>query len=182
VLALDLGSRLGFAYDRPDGALVTGTALFAPIKGEHPAARYVRFIKWLRQVLDISRPDAVAWERIVRSQGFSGAAVAVYHGFETLLLMECYARRLRELPVAVGTWKKVVVGHGRADKEAVIRAMRELGHLPADDNEADALAIREWALHTHGQRPASVEAAKPPVGSSAPPGPGAGTPTPTTGP
>ena len=32
-----------------------------------------------------------------------------------------------------------------ADKAAVIEAMRTLGYRPADDNEADALALLRWA-------------------------------------
>ena len=39
-----------------------------------------------------------------------------------------------------------------ADKEAVIAAVRALGFDPADDNEADALALLGWALGSGGQR------------------------------
>ena len=41
-------------------------------------------------------------------------------------------------------------GKGNADKQAVIAAMRERGFEPADDNEADAIAILLWALETNG--------------------------------
>jgi hypothetical protein len=33
-----------------------------------------------------------------------------------------------------------------ADKDAVIAAVRALGFDPANDNEADALALLDWAL------------------------------------
>ena len=37
-------------------------------------------------------------------------------------------------------------GHkGNAGKDEVLAAMRKRGHAPADDNEADALAILFWA-------------------------------------
>jgi len=37
-------------------------------------------------------------------------------------------------------------GKGNAPKEAVIAAMRALGFSPADDNEADTLALLDWAI------------------------------------
>jgi hypothetical protein len=39
---------------------------------------------------------------------------------------------------------------GAADKAAVIAAVRKLGFVPADDNEADAIAILLWAIDTRG--------------------------------
>ena len=52
--------------------------------------------------------------------------------------------------VPVGTIKRFVANKGNADKQAVIAAMRERGFEPADDNEADAIAILLWALETNG--------------------------------
>ena len=39
-----------------------------------------------------------------------------------------------------------IAGKGNADKRAVIDAVRRIGFGPADDNEADALALLHWAL------------------------------------
>jgi Holliday junction resolvasome RuvABC endonuclease subunit len=50
----------------------------------------------------------------------------------------------------VGTWKRHACGKGNASKQEVIAAMRERGFEPADDNEADAIAILLWALETNG--------------------------------
>ena len=52
----------------------------------------------------------------------------------------------------VGTIKRFIAGKGNADKAAVIAAVRERGFSPADDNEADALAILLWAIETAGRR------------------------------
>jgi Holliday junction resolvasome RuvABC endonuclease subunit len=51
----------------------------------------------------------------------------------------------------VGTIKRHATGNGNASKEAVIAAVRSLGFDPADDNEADALALLDGALK-HGGR------------------------------
>jgi Holliday junction resolvasome RuvABC endonuclease subunit len=52
--------------------------------------------------------------------------------------------------VPVGTIKRHVTGKGNADKEAVIAAVQALGFAPVDDNEADALALLDWALKSGG--------------------------------
>jgi Holliday junction resolvasome RuvABC endonuclease subunit len=48
--------------------------------------------------------------------------------------------------VPVGTLKKHATGRGNADKAAMIAAMRTKGFRPADDNEADALALHGVAV------------------------------------
>ena len=52
--------------------------------------------------------------------------------------------------VPVGTIKRFATGKGNAGKEAVEAAMRERGYRPADDNEADAIALLLWAMETRG--------------------------------
>jgi Holliday junction resolvasome RuvABC endonuclease subunit len=60
---------------------------------------------------------------------------------------------LRGIPyegVPVGTIKKYATGKGNANKDAMIDAARSRGFSPADDNEADAIAILLWAIKTGG--------------------------------
>ena len=47
--------------------------------------------------------------------------------------------------VPVGTVKKHATGQGNVSKPAMLAAARARGFSPADDNEADALAILLWA-------------------------------------
>jgi Holliday junction resolvasome RuvABC endonuclease subunit len=47
--------------------------------------------------------------------------------------------------VPVATIKRSATGRGNAGKEEVISAMRRLGLNPGDDNEADALALLQFA-------------------------------------
>ena len=46
----------------------------------------------------------------------------------------------------VGTIKRHITGKGNADKQAVIAAVQGARLRPADDNEADALALLHWAI------------------------------------
>ena len=50
----------------------------------------------------------------------------------------------------VGTIKKHATGKGNAGKQAMIDAARARDFSPADDNEADAVAILIWAIETKG--------------------------------
>jgi Holliday junction resolvasome RuvABC endonuclease subunit len=52
--------------------------------------------------------------------------------------------------VPVGTIKKHATGKGNAPKQAMIDAGRARGFDPADDNEADAIALLMWAIETKG--------------------------------
>ncbi len=52
--------------------------------------------------------------------------------------------------VPVGTIKKSFTGKGNANKAAMMEAARDRGFSPADDNEADAIAILLWAIETRG--------------------------------
>ena len=75
----------------------------------------------------------------------------------------------------VGTIKRHIAGKGNADKAAVIDAVRGWASQPADDNEADALALLTWAM-AHGCearliRHFSPSAAPPPLTLPSPPSP-----------
>ncbi len=52
--------------------------------------------------------------------------------------------------VPVGTIKRHGTGHGRTSKQAMIAAIRARGFSPADDNEADAIALLLWAIEKNG--------------------------------
>jgi Holliday junction resolvasome RuvABC endonuclease subunit len=60
---------------------------------------------------------------------------------------------LRGVPyegVPVGTIKRHATGKGNASKQTMIDAARARGFDPADDNEADAIALLLWAIETKG--------------------------------
>ncbi len=50
--------------------------------------------------------------------------------------------------VPVGTIKKHATGKGNASKQEMVACARARGHQPADDNEADALALLYLAADT----------------------------------
>jgi Holliday junction resolvasome RuvABC endonuclease subunit len=74
------------------------------------------------------------------------AAAHTYGAFLGQLTAWCELHQVPYQGVPVGTIKKHATGRGNAGKDEVIAAMRAKGFYPADDNEADALALLQWAL------------------------------------
>ncbi len=79
-------------------------------------------------------------------------AAHVFGGLLATLTSWAELNRIPYEGVPVGTIKRFATGKGNADKAAVIAAMEARGFRPADDNEADALALLLWATSSTGGR------------------------------
>jgi Holliday junction resolvasome RuvABC endonuclease subunit len=77
-------------------------------------------------------------------------AAHVHGGLLATMTAWCEEQAIAYQGVPVGTIKRFIAGKGNADKATVMSAVRERGYSPADDNEADAIAILLWALETRG--------------------------------
>ena len=149
VLAIDLGTITGWAVRNSRCRILHGTAEFRPSRYEGGGMRYLRFGKWLDQTLEVTGGvDAVYFEEVRRHIGTDAAHV--HGGLLATLTSWCEAHGIPYQGVPVGTWKRHACEKGNASKDEVIAAMRERGFEPADDNEADAIAILLWVLDTNG--------------------------------
>ena len=149
VLALDLGTATGWALRSPDGHITSGTVSFRPSRYDGGGMRYLRFRSWLDQIEAQARGiSAVYFEEVRRHVGTDAAHI--YGGFLATLTAWCEAKAIAYQGVPVGTIKRHITGKGNADKAAVTAAVRAHGFVPADDNEADAIAILIWATETDG--------------------------------
>ncbi|WP_424931914.1 crossover junction endodeoxyribonuclease RuvC [Amaricoccus macauensis] len=149
ILALDLGTTTGWALRGADGLITSGTVSFKPSRFAGGGMRYVRFRGWLEQLAADAGPiDAIHFEEVRRHVGTDAAHV--FGGLLATLTAWAETAGLPYQGVPVGTWKRSVTGRGNANKAAVIDAVRSRGFHPADDNEADALAILHWAIETRG--------------------------------
>ena len=149
ILALDLGTTTGWALRARDGLITSGTVSFRPGRYDGGGMRYLRLTNWLTELDQLSGPIEAIWYEEVRRHAGTDAA-HVYGGL--LGVMSAWAE-LRGVPYAgvpVGTIKRFITGKGNADKQAVIAAVKAKGFSPADDNEADAIAVLLWALETKG--------------------------------
>ena len=91
---------------------------------------------------------AIWFEEVRRHAGTDAAHV--YGGLMATLTAWAELRGVPYQGVPVGTIKRHATGKGNAPKEAMIAAAHGRGFSPADDNEADAIALLLWALETNG--------------------------------
>jgi Holliday junction resolvasome RuvABC endonuclease subunit len=110
--------------------------------------RYLRFQRWLEEMISPaeSEPqiDRIVFEEVRRHCGVDAAHA--YGGFMSHLQSTCERLEIPYEGVPVGTIKRHATGKGNAGKELVIAAMRARGHVPKDDNEADALALLYYSI------------------------------------
>ncbi|MBF0400708.1 MAG: hypothetical protein HQL90_08060 [Magnetococcales bacterium] len=143
ILALDLGSKTGWALYQADGTITNGTVEFKPGRFEGGGMAFVRFKHWLDEVLRFTGGiDSIFFEEVRAHAGVTAAHV--YGGFLAHLTAWAEQQKIPYRGVPVGTIKRHATGKGNASKAEVIEAMRRKGHNPADDNAADALAILHW--------------------------------------
>jgi crossover junction endodeoxyribonuclease RuvC len=140
ILALDLGTKTGWAEFDSDFGTTSGVQNFAQGKFAGGGQRFLAFARWLVEF----KPTQVYFEAVRRHIGTDAAHI--YGGMLAILTSHCEAAQIPYLGVPVGTIKKHATGRGNAKKPEMIAAMVAKGHAPKDDNEADALALLYYAL------------------------------------
>jgi Holliday junction resolvasome RuvABC endonuclease subunit len=149
ILALDLGTITGYAIAGADGGITSGTAEFRLDRWQSGGMRFLRFKRWLTEIKNQAGGlDLVVYEQVRKHAGVDAAHS--FGGWLAILTAWCDHHDIAYQGVPVGTIKRFITGKGNADKTAVIEAVRARGFKPADDNEADAIAILLWAIDTHG--------------------------------
>jgi Holliday junction resolvasome RuvABC endonuclease subunit len=149
MLALDLGTTTGWALQTGDDFITSGTVSLKHTRFDGGGMRFLRFRRWLEQLdIDAGPIEAIHYEEVRRHVGTDAAHV--YGGLLGVLTSWCEEHLVAYQGVPVGTIKQFIAGKGNADKAAVIAAVQAKGFAPADDNEADAIAILLWAIETRG--------------------------------
>ena len=145
ILALDLGTRTGWALRWDEGHVASGVEDFSGHRRrESLGLRVLRFRRWLRETLSLARPTLVVYERPVFYSAWHHRSVA--HNLEGVLLAEIEGRReyVSPLPAVV---KRHATGRGSPTRAQVLEAVRaRWGRVVSDLDEADALCLLAWAL------------------------------------
>ncbi|MDP1525666.1 MAG: hypothetical protein Q8M20_07640 [Rhodocyclaceae bacterium] len=145
ILALDLGTTTGWALRGSDGHVTSGSESFRPQRFEGGGMRFLRFKRWLAEIKQSSDGIDCLYFEEVRRHASTDAAHA-YGGFLATLTAWCEHHQIPYQGVPVGTIKKHATGKGNASKDEMVAAVRTRGHQPADDNEADAIALLYLAI------------------------------------
>jgi crossover junction endodeoxyribonuclease RuvC len=140
ILALDLGTKLGWAVSFGPGDILHGTVEFRLGRFEGGGMMWLRFRQWLNSMAENHGPiEAVYFEEV---QGLRGQdAARVFGGFLATLTGWCETKEIPYSGIPVSTVKKAATGKGNANKDAMIAAMKAQGFSPETDNDADALAL-----------------------------------------
>lgn len=145
ILALDLGTNTGWALKSDDKVIVSGVQCFKPGRFDGGGMRFLQFRRWLSEIKNsVDGISEVYFEEVRNHCGVD--ASHAYGGFLAILTAWCEHHRVPYQGVPVGTIKKHATGKGNAKKDAMIAAAVAMGHQPADDNEADALCLLDYAL------------------------------------
>lgn len=140
LLALDLGTRTGWAFCPTAGVILSGSWDLSPGRGDD-ALRYQRLKNALDEFWFLNKADnfEVLYEQVHRHAGTRAAHV--YGGLLAHVQVWCLQHEIAATPVGVGQIKKFWTGRGNATKEDMMLEARARGFDPIDDNEADALAL-----------------------------------------
>ena len=105
VLALDLGTTIGWAIRGFDGLITSGIVSFKPSRYDGGGMRYLRFTNWLTEIDRLSGPVGAIWFEEVRRHAGTDAA-HVYGGLMATLTSWAELRGVPYQGVPLGTIKK----------------------------------------------------------------------------
>lgn len=148
VLAVDPGTKCGYAIRTEDGPIVSGVWNLAGGRHEGGGMRFLRLRRYLRETHDLAPLDAVFYEEVRGHKGTDAAHI--YGGIIATLTSFCEDSEIPYVGIPVGTIKKHATGRGNANKAAMIEAAEEkFGAAVLSDDEADALLLLDYALAEH---------------------------------
>lgn len=138
ILALDLGTTTGFAFDN-EGKISSGAKNFKPRKFDSVGLKFMLFRKFILEQFIAKHPlDVVVFESV--NFGTTTYSSQVYGGFVATLCSLCEECDINYTGLGVSMIKKRISGKGNANKKMMIESIRKLGFNPKCDNEADAIA------------------------------------------
>lgn len=143
IIGLDTATKTGWSVKGASG-------VFESIlkRGESPGMRFLRFRAWLKELIQSAGGvDLIVYEQ---AHHRGGAATQLCVGLTTEVLAAAAEVGAQTMPVHTATLKKWATGKGNADKSMMVVRAKELGYLPEDDNEADAILLRHYAISELG--------------------------------
>jgi Holliday junction resolvasome RuvABC endonuclease subunit len=151
ILALDTGTRTGWAIIDGGRVFESGVQDFSKRRGESNGAMFLRFRAWLADMLYMQGHIKFVCYEQAHHRG--GAATEICVNLTGRVQEECAARCIEFVGIHTATLKKWACGSGRADKtDMTTAAIKRLGRVPIDDNEADAVLLGLMAWEEYGSK------------------------------
>lgn len=148
ILCFDLGTSTGWAVRDNAGVLYSGHFnVSIDRKRHHPGQKWANWRAEASRLIERFNPSVIVFED-VKAHGKGGTLAAhAYGGYRAFLEWMAATRNIRIVAIGVTVIKKHWTGKGNANKEAMIAEARIKGFKPETDDEADAMAIRSWAIN-----------------------------------
>lgn len=137
VLALDIASTTGWCLDKG----IYGTWDFKTRRDESMGMKLIRFRAKLKEVHELENIEIMIYERPAGRH-----ASSVIHQAKLIAVMEefCEEKGIEYRAYSAKEIKSFATGKGNAGKPAMIKAAKDkYGYTGSDDNEADAIHLRE---------------------------------------
>lgn len=137
VLSLDIASTTGWCLDTG----VYGTWDFRTRKDESMGMKLIRFRAKLKEIHELETLEVVIYERPAGRH-----ANSIIHQSKLIAVLEefCEEHGIEYRSYSATEIKKFATGKGNANKQAMIdAAAKKYGYTGDDDNEADAIHMRE---------------------------------------
>lgn len=143
-LALDLGSRCGFAI-MDDGRISHGWIDLKVDKKFHVSG-YLKLFNWMESF----KKNGYEIDVVVEKPHASGMfyAVEILFGLLAIVYSFCDKHQIPVRTVSPMTIKKFWTGTGKSDKKAMVKKTQEKFPTVVDHNESDAIALLYYHLET----------------------------------
>ena len=143
IFALDCATKTGWALIDNGKIVESGMQNFSKRRGESNGVMFLRFNKWVSDMVDMLKPELLTYER---AHYRGGAATEIGVGLQTRVQEMAIAKGIDSIPFTTAEIKKFATGKGNAGKDdMIIAAVPFLGRQPIDDNEADAVHLARLA-------------------------------------
>lgn len=148
ILALDCATKTGWALIDDGKVIASGVEDFSKRRGESNGLMFLRFRRWLREMLVPIDVKLVTYEQ---AHHRGGAATEICVNLTGRVQEACADSNIEYAPIHTATLKKWATGKGKGDKQAMIEAATaKTGITPQDDNEADAILLGLMAWEEYG--------------------------------
>ena len=146
ILAIDPGTRCGWALFGDDDSISSGEWSLQPRNGEPDGQRPLSLMQHIAAINKEGTLELVVFEQVMRHAGTTAAHV--YGELIGAIKIYCVANRIKYRGEHVSKIKSRATGKGRASKDEMINAaLEQWTHKEQfTDNEADALWILQTAI------------------------------------
>lgn len=148
LLALDLGITTGWAISSRTGRIMSGIAEFKHRKFEGGGMCFLRFEAWINEIHNVSGGFKAIYFKDAKIQNLKNASHSQLQ-FVQSLLKWCELNHIPYEGVPSQIMKYFVTQRNNPNENEMMQAVKELGHIPDDKNEMNALALIHYAREQH---------------------------------